>query len=124
MMDDPASSPPPRPTPLPALVAGFATLYLLWGSTFLAIKFAVETLPPLLMAAGRFLVAGLILYTLLRLKGVAAPTWRQWRSGAVTGALLLLFGNGMVTWGQQTVPSGRAALLIATTPLWMVILSW
>jgi drug/metabolite transporter (DMT)-like permease len=109
---------------LPALVAGFATLYLLWGSTFLGIKFAVETLPPLLMAAGRFLGAGLILYTVLRLRGVAAPTWRQWRVGAVTGAFLLLGGNGMVTWGQQTVPSGRAALLIATTPLWMVILSW
>src|SRR5262245_14437423 len=120
-MDDPAT---PRSARLPALVAGFATLYLVWGSTYLGIKFAVETIPPFLMAAARFLLAGGILYTALRLRGVAAPTLPQWRAGAITGALLLLGGNGLVTWGQQTVPSGRAALLVATTPLWMVILSW
>src|SRR4051812_43301360 len=105
-MDDPAACPSSRATPLPALIAGFATLYLLWGSTFLAIQFAIESLPPLLLAGGRFLSAGVILYGVLRLRGVAAPTAQQWRAGAVTGALLLLGGNGMVTWGQQTVPSG------------------
>jgi drug/metabolite transporter (DMT)-like permease len=120
-MDEPSDNHPPR---LPALVAGFTAVYLLWGSTFLGIKFAVETIPPLLMAAGRFLLAGTALYGVLRLRGAAAPTAAQWRGGAVTGALLLLGGNGLVTWGQQTVPSGRAALIIATTPLWMLVLSW
>lgn len=120
-MDDPSS---PRPARLPALVAGFAVLYLVWGSTYLGIKFAVETLPPLLMAGSRFLLAGLILYTFLRLRGVPAPSLTQWRAGVLTGALLLLGGNGLVTWAQQTVPSGRAALIVATTPLWMVLIAW
>src|SRR5262245_32308408 len=121
-MDGPAASrSPPR---LPALIAGFATLYLVWGSTYLGIKYAVETLPPLLMAGCRFLLAGVILYVALRLRGSAAPTLRQWRLAALTGALLLLGGNGLVPWGQLPVPSGRAALIVATTPLWMVILGW
>jgi drug/metabolite transporter (DMT)-like permease len=116
--------PSPRPARLPHLVAGFAVVYLVWGSTFLGIKFAVETIPPFLMAACRFLASGAILYAFLRLRGVAAPTARQWRFGAWTGALLLLGGNGLVTWGMQTVPSGKSALIIATTPLWMVLLEW
>src|SRR5262249_5368902 len=120
-MDDPSGS--NRPTRL-ALVAGFATLYLLWGSTFLAIKLAIDTLPPLLMAGARFLVAGVILYAILRFRGVPAPAWRQWRPATITGALLLLGGNGLVTWGQQMLPTGRSALMIATTPLWMVVLGW
>ena len=102
-MDDPAC---PRPARLSHLIAGFATIYLVWGSTFLAIKFAVETLPPFLMAACRFVLAGVILYAVRRLRGVAAPTALQWRRGAWTGALLLVGGNGLVTWAQQTVPSG------------------
>src|SRR5690242_12651490 len=80
-MDEPSANHPAR---LPALVAGFAALYLLWGSTFLGIKFAVESIPPLLMAAGRFLLAGTALYAVLRLRGAAAPTAAQWRGGAVT----------------------------------------
>lgn len=120
-MDDPSGS---RPARLPALVAGFAVLYLVWGSTYLGIKFAVETLPPLLMAGSRFLLAGLLLYSFVRLRGVPAPTLSQWRAGALTGALLLLGGNGLVTWAQQTVPSGRAALVVATTPMWMVLIAW
>src|SRR5262245_22406965 len=108
-MEDPASaSHSQSPVRWPALVAGFAALYLVWGSTYLGIKLAVETIPPLLMAGSRFLLAGAVLYAILRWRGVAAPTWRQWRLGAVTGALLLLLGNGLVTWGQITVPSGRA----------------
>ncbi len=118
------NAPKPPAARLPALVAGFAVLYLVWGSTYLGIKFAVETIPPFLMASARFLLAGSVLYLLLRLRGVPAPTKHQWRAGAITGALLLLGGNGLVTWGQQTVPSGRAALLVATTPLWMVVLAW
>ena len=116
--------PSPRSARLSHLVAGFAVVYLVWGSTFLGIKFAVETLPPFLMASCRFLTSGAILYAIIRLRGVAAPTLSQWRRGAWTGALLLLGGNGLVTWGQQTVPSGKAALVIATTPLWMVLMAW
>src|SRR5437588_12526232 len=112
-MDDPASC--PRPPRLPALVTGFAALYLVWGSTYLGIKFAVETLPPLLMAGARFLLAGGVLYAVLRWRGAPRPTAGQWGVAVFTGALLLLGGNGLVTWGQQTVPSGRAALTVATT---------
>lgn len=119
-MDDPSN---PRPTRLVALIAGFATLYLVWGSTYLGIKFAVETLPPLSMAGCRFLLAGGILYAIQRGRGVAAPTLLQWRAGAITGALLLVGGNGLVTVAQQTVPSGRAALILATTPLWIFVLA-
>jgi drug/metabolite transporter (DMT)-like permease len=121
-MEDSASS--TRPVRLPALVAGFATLYLVWGSTYLGIKFAVETLPPFLMAGGRFLLAGAILYPILRFFGAPRPTLDQWVAAAWTGALFLLVANGLVCWGLQTVPSGRAALIVATTPLWMVILNW
>lgn len=120
-MDDPACS---RSASWPALVAGFAALYFLWGSTYLGIKFAVETIPPFLMAGGRFVLAGGVLYSILRLRGRAAPSMGQWRAGALTGALLLVGGNGLVTWGQQTVPSGQAALIVATTPIWMVLLAW
>ncbi len=121
LMDVPSRSRPPR---LLHLVAAFAVVYLVWGSTFLGIKFAVETLPPFLMAACRFLLSGAILYAVLRLRGVAPPTRSQWQRGAWTGALLLLGGNGLVTWAQQVVPSGKAALVVATTPLWMVLLGW
>src|SRR5262245_36695597 len=121
-MEDPSgSNPSARPL---ALAAGFATLYLVWGSTYLGIKLAVETLPPLLMAGWRFILAGLVLYVIRRLRGTPAPSWRQWLPATLTGALLLLGGNGLVTWGQQTVPSGRAALIVATMPLWMVVLGW
>jgi drug/metabolite transporter (DMT)-like permease len=120
-MDDPSCTRSARPA---ALLAGFATLYLVWGSTYLGIKLAVETLPPLLMASARFSLAGLVLYVVARARGAAAPTGKQWRWAVLTGALLLLGGNGLVTWGQQTVPSGRAALIVATTPLWMVVLGW
>jgi drug/metabolite transporter (DMT)-like permease len=106
------------------IVAGFIAIYLLWGSTYLGIKFAVETLPPLLMAGTRFILAGLILFLIQRARGVPMPDLGGWKRGAITGAFLLLGGNGLVTWGQTTVPSGRAALLVATTPMWMVLLGW
>jgi drug/metabolite transporter (DMT)-like permease len=120
-MDDPSASTPVR---LPALMAGFTAIYLIWGSTFLGIKFAVETLPPFLMAGSRFALPGLVLLFWLRSRG-ARPSARQWRLAVLTGGLLLVGGNGLVTWGQQQlVPSGRAALLIATTPVWMALLGW
>jgi drug/metabolite transporter (DMT)-like permease len=102
----------------------FAAVYLIWGSTYLAILFAIETLPPLLMAAGRFLSAGALLYGVMRWQGVAAPTRQEWLGGVMVGGLLLLGGNGMVVLAEQWVPTGIAALLVATVPLWMVVLEW
>lgn len=106
------------------IVLGFAAVYLLWGSTYLAIRFAVATLPPLLMAGTRHLVAGLILYIILRrFAGVARPRLIHWRSTTLLGALFLLGGNGLVSWAEQYVPSGITALIVAAVPFWMVLLN-
>jgi len=102
----------------------FAALYLVWGSTYLAIRFAVESMPPFLMAAARFVISGAILYGWSRWRGAPSPTGRQWRSTAIIGTLLLLGGNGIVSWAEQWVPSGLAALLVATMPLWMAAFAW
>ncbi|HMB21191.1 MAG: EamA family transporter [Chloroflexota bacterium] len=96
-------------------------LYIVWGSTYLAIRFSVETIPPFLHAALRFLVSGTILFIWRRAAGDPAPTARQWRSTAIVGAALLLGGNGLVAWAEQTVPSGIAALMITTSPFWLVL---
>jgi drug/metabolite transporter (DMT)-like permease len=107
------------------LIAAFAAVYVIWGSTYLAIRFAVETLPPLLMASARFMIAGAIVLAWARLRDRAAwPTRVEWRVGLISGALLLLGGNGGVSWAEQRVPSGIAALLVAVVPLWMVLLDW
>jgi drug/metabolite transporter (DMT)-like permease len=97
-------------------------VYVVWGSTYLAIRFAVETIPPFFMAGTRFLVSGLILYIWRRLAGDPNPTPRQWRSGIIVGLLLLLGGNGVLSWAEQNVPSGIAALMIASVPLWIVLI--
>lgn len=102
----------------------FLAIYLIWGSTYLAIRFAIETLPPFLMAGTRFLIAGAVLYAWMRLRGVPRPQGFQWRNTVVVGGLMLLGGNGGVVWAEQLVPSGLAAVLIATSPLWMVLLGW
>ena len=112
-----------RPSPL-LVVAAFAAVYLIWGSTYLAIRVGIETLPPFLMAGTRFLLAGSVLYIWARARGAASPELRDWRAAAVTGAALLLVGNGLVTWAEQFVASGMAALLIATEPLWVVTINW
>jgi drug/metabolite transporter (DMT)-like permease len=106
------------------LVTAFSSLYLVWGSTYLAIRVVVETLPPFLMASLRFTIAGGLLLGFLRLRGESWPTWRQWRIGAIVGTLLLFGGNGLVSWAEQTVASGLASLILATTPLWFVIFEW
>ncbi len=106
------------------VVLAFAAVYLVWGSTYLAIRIAIETIPPLLMAGARFLVAGTLLYAFSRLRGAPRPTRRNWRGAAIVGALLLLGGNGGVVLAERTVPSGVAALLVATVPVWMVVLDW
>jgi len=96
-------------------------LYIVWGSTYLAIRFAVETMPAFLHGAIRFLVSGLILYLWRRAAGDAKPTMSQWKSTAIVGTFLLLGGNGLVSLAEKTVPSGIAALVIATVPFWLVL---
>ena len=107
------------------IILAFAAVYLLWGSTYLAIRFAIETLPPFLMAGTRFSLAGAILFTWALLQGDSIrSSFSQWPKAFAIGALLLLGGNGGVTWAEKYIPSGFAALLIATEPLWVVILNW
>jgi drug/metabolite transporter (DMT)-like permease len=106
------------------VVAAFAAVYLIWGSTYLAIRYAVMTIPPFLMGGVRFVIAGLILYGWTRLRGAAAPTRAQWFAAIITGLLLLLGGNGSVLWSEQHVASGVVALIVAIVPLWMVVFDW
>ena len=107
------------------LIAAFAAVYVIWGSTYLAIRFAVQTLPPLLMASARFVIAGLLVLLWARFRdGAAWPNRVEWRVGLISGALLLLGGNGAVSWAEQRVPSGIAALLVAVVPVFMVLLEW
>jgi drug/metabolite transporter (DMT)-like permease len=107
------------------LIAAFVAVYVIWGSTYLAIRFAVQTLPPLLMASARFILAGLIVLLWARFRdGEAWPTRGEWRVGWISGALLLLGGNGGVSWAEQRVPSGIAALHVAVVPVFMVLLEW
>jgi drug/metabolite transporter (DMT)-like permease len=100
----------------------FAAIYTIWGSTYLAIKVAIETIPPFLMAGSRYFVAGLLLYSFARARGAGRPTREHWRNAALIGALLFLAGNGALTWAELHVPSGLAALLLSIIPLWMVLL--
>ena len=106
------------------LVLSFLIVYLLWGGTFFAMRIGVESFPPLILAGLRHLTVGMVLYPLLRWKTGIRPTVEQWKTAAITGVLLLCVGNGGVCWAEQTVPSGIAALLVATVTLWMVIVDW
>lgn len=98
------------------------TLYIVWGSTYLGIKVAIETIPPFFQGALRFLISGLIILIWQKSSGQAMPTRKQWISTFIIGTLLLLGGNGLVSWAEQFIPSGIAALIIATVPLWLVIM--
>jgi drug/metabolite transporter (DMT)-like permease len=106
------------------LLGAFAAVYVLWGSNFLAIRFAAEAMPPLLMMGVRCLVAGSLLYAWARLRGGARPEPGHWRSAAAVGTVLFLGCHGLLAWAEQTVPSGVAALVLATIPVWMTLLDW
>ncbi len=104
------------------VIALFCT-YFIWGSTYLAIRFGIESFPPFLMAGVRFTVAGVILYTVMRFMGGENPTLSEWKGASIVGLLLPALGNGTVCYVQQTVSSSVAALAIATAPIWMAIFS-
>jgi drug/metabolite transporter (DMT)-like permease len=104
-----------------AVVAALATIYLVWGSTYLAIRVTDRTMPPLLMSSVRFLIAGTALYAFAS-RGRARPTLRQWGSAAIVGAALLLIGNGGVAWAETRLESGLAALMVAIIPLWVALM--
>jgi drug/metabolite transporter (DMT)-like permease len=106
------------------IIAAFASIYVIWGSTYLAIMYAVETIPPFLMGGVRFLVSGTILYLWSRYRGAPKPTGIHWRNAIVAGGFLLLGGNGAVIWAEQFVPSGLTALLVSILPFWLVIIEW
>jgi len=112
----------PAAAPRGRLLLAFAAIYLVWGSTYLAIRFAIETIPPFLVAGARHVAAGALLYAWARGRGATAPTRAQWLTAAGLGGLMLLGGNGAVTWSEQRVPSGLAAVIVATVPLWIVLL--
>jgi drug/metabolite transporter (DMT)-like permease len=119
LLEGPTASPPTW-----KVVAAFAAVYLVWGSTYLAIRISLETLPPFVMAGVRFLAAGTLLYAWSRRQGASSPSASQWKNAGLVGGLLFLCGNGAVVWAVQWVPSGLVALLVATAPLWMVLLHW
>jgi drug/metabolite transporter (DMT)-like permease len=106
------------------VIAAFVAVYIVWGSTYLAIRYAVETIPPFLMGGARFVVSGAILWAWVRARGAPRPTSRQWRDASIAGVLMLCAGNGAVAWAEERVPSGLAALIVAVVPLWMVLLDW
>jgi drug/metabolite transporter (DMT)-like permease len=106
------------------VIIAFALVYVIWGSTYLAIRYAIGTIPPFLMAGTRFFVAGSALYLWQRLRGGPRPTPKQWRNAAIAGGSMLMIGNGLLSWSELRIPSGLAALIVAIVPLWMVVFDW
>lgn len=117
-MSDPARPAPPRAK----LIAAFAAIYVGWGSVYLAIRFAIETLPPFFTQGVRVLIAGGVLYAWARYRGAPNPTAREWRAGAFVGTLMFLLGTGVVVWAESRIPSGVAALVVATEPISFVLI--
>jgi len=106
------------------IIVVFAALYLIWGSTYLGIRFAIETIPPFLMAGTRFLIAGLIMYAIAWSQGIVKSSWANWRTSLIIGACLLLGGNGGVTISEKYIDSGLAAVIVAVVPIYIVVLGW
>src|SRR5882724_6199486 len=111
------------PTKIRILIA-FAALYLVWGSTYLGIRFAIESIPPFLMAGTRFLLAGIIMFAIAWWQGAYKSSWANWRVSLAVGACLLLAGNGGVTIAEEYIDSGLAALIVAIVPIYIVLLGW
>jgi drug/metabolite transporter (DMT)-like permease len=113
--------PAPKKT---VVIIAFAALYLIWGSTYLGIRFSIETIPPFLMAGARFVLAGTIMYGIAWSQGIGESNWRNWRTSLIIGACLLLGGNGGVTISEKYIDSGLAALIVAIVPIYIVLLGW
>lgn len=106
------------------VVVALLSVYIVWGSTYLGIKIAIETFPPFLMAGVRFIIAGALLYGFVVIKEKKHPKLIEWRDTTIIGTLLLLGGNGLVVIAEKTIPSSIAAIVIATVPLWMIVIAW
>jgi len=106
------------------VIVAFAALYVIWGSTYLGIRFAIETIPPFLMAGARFVLAGVIMYAIAWSQGIGKSNWANWRTSLIIGACLLLGGNGGVTISERYIDSGLAALIVAIVPIYIVLLGW
>ncbi len=104
------------------IALSFAAIYIIWGSTYLAIRIGLEGFPPFFLAGSRFLMPGICLYLWLRLKGTAKPTDQQWWWAVLTGIIMLVGASGCLVWAEQRIPSAVAALLFTTVPLWMIVL--
>src|SRR5437763_8057773 len=104
------------------ILLAFAIIYLVWGSTYLAIRVGVQQMPPFLMAGLRFTAAGLALYGWMRISGVRSPTWREWKAAAVLGTLMFLIDYACLFWAEQRVPSGIAAVILAAIPVCITLL--
>jgi drug/metabolite transporter (DMT)-like permease len=102
-------------------LSAFAIIYFVWGSTFLAIRVGVREVPPLILAAMRFFVAGLFLYGWMIARGERSPTAREWRSASALGTVIFVFDYGLLFWAEQRVPSGIAAVMLATIPVFMAL---
>jgi len=106
------------------MILAFAAVYIIWGTTYLAIRFAIETLPPFLMGGLRFVIAGALLYLWTTLRGVPHPVLRQWKPALISGVFLITAAQGAVVWAEQYINSGLAAVLVATVPIWMLTFNW
>src|SRR5690606_21087582 len=118
----------PNMSPQPSrwlIIAAFAAVCLIWGSSYIGIHFAVQTIPPFLMSGARFLVAGVLLIGWAIARGTPLPTRINWRAATIAGMWLFLLNNGGLVWAEANgVPSGVAAVLIATVPMWIVVMMW
>ncbi len=106
------------------VLAAYAAVYVIWGSTYLAIRYAIETMPPFMMAGVRFITAGLLLYTWARWRNVSAPTKQEWWNASKVSVFIIVGGTSLVAWAEQWVPSGIAALILAVVPLCMILMEW
>ena len=106
------------------LILAFGMIYIVWGSTYLAIAYAVETIPPFTAIGSRFAIAGIVLYLFLRLRGVEGPNPKRALNASIIGVLTLGLGTGLVAWAEQFISSGLAALIVTAVPFWLVLLDW
>ena len=122
-MPRPTASPTGSPSPW-RVASAFAAIYVIWGTTYLAIRYGVETLPPFLMSSARFFIAGGLLFSWARFRGVPIPRPTYWKPAIAASAFLMVGGQGMVAWAEMRIPSGLTAVLISIMPIWMLGLNW